>query len=128
LAQKSSLQKQYPKLFAVVLNHGYVDRECAPTRRAWLEKMQGEKFIPRLMQCWKQNVAVLVPDPAHSPKSTYEYHAQWLAVVNELNPAACRTVIDHWKIDHKKRRNLWLAIKKQKLPVEENKPKKLFAD
>jgi hypothetical protein len=126
LAQKSPLQKQYPKLFDHVLNHGYVDRECAPTRRAWLEKMQGEKLIPLLMKCWKQNIAMLVPDPARSSKSSYEDHAAWLAVVNELNPAACKAIIDHWKVDHKKRRNLWLALKAKKLPMEGSKPEKLF--
>jgi hypothetical protein len=126
LAQKSSLQKQYPKLFVHVLNHAYVDHECAPTRRAWLKKMQGEKFIPLLMKCWKQNIAMLVPDPARSSNSFYEDHAAWLEVVNELNPAACRAIIEHWKIDHKKRRNLWLALKAKKLPVEGSKPDKLF--
>jgi hypothetical protein len=126
LARKSSLSKQYPKLFAHVLNHGYIDRECAPTRRAWLDKMQGEKFIPLLMKSWKQNIAMLVPDPARSSKSSYEYHAAWLEVVNELNPVACRAIIDRWKVDHKKRRNLWLAIKAKKLPVEGSKPDKLF--
>jgi hypothetical protein len=90
------------------------------------EKMQGEKFIPLLMKCWQQNIAMLVPDPARSSKSSYEYHAAWLAVVNELNPAACRAIIGHWKVDHKKRRNLWLAIKAKKLPVEGSKPEKLF--
>jgi hypothetical protein len=116
LAQKSSLPKQYPKLFDLVLNDAYMDRQGAPARRAWLEKMQGEKFIPLLMKCWKQNVAALVPDPARSFKSTYEDHAAWLIVVNELNPKACRAIIDQWKVDHKRRKNLWLAIKAQGLP------------
>ncbi|MGH7495966.1 MAG: hypothetical protein ACREOO_26740 [bacterium] len=116
LAQESSLKKDYPKLFRFVLGDIYVNRESAPARRAWLEKMQGKKFIPRLMKCWTQNIAMLVPDPARAHQSAYQEHAEWLAVVNELNPTACRAMINKWRVDHKKRKNLWLAIKEQHLP------------
>jgi hypothetical protein len=117
LAQKSNLKKDFPKLFIFVLRDDYMNRANAPVRRAWLEKLQGEKFIPQLMSCWKQNVATLVPDPARAEKSNYQTQASWLVVVNELNPAACRAIIDKWKIDHKKRRNLWLALAAEHLQV-----------
>jgi hypothetical protein len=105
-------------LFDLVLKDAYVNRESAPTRRVWLEKMQGEKFIPLLMKCWQQNVQTLVPDPASpSSKSSYEYHARWLVVVNEINPAACRALIKSWQTEHHRRGNLWKAIKAVNLPV-----------
>lgn len=63
-------------------------------------------------------MTTLVPDPAQAHKSDYQVHASWLVVVNELNPDACRAIIDKWKIDHKKRRNLWMDLEAQHLPVQ----------
>jgi hypothetical protein len=47
-----------------------------------------------------------------------EDHALWLAVVKEHDTAACQKIVDQWKVEHKRRRNLWKVIRtKTKLPV-----------
>jgi len=81
------------------------------SRQAWLKKMHADQFIPLIIECWKQNVVKLLPDPSNAHKSVYEEHALWLAVVKEQNPSAYQKVIDKWKIDHKRRKNLWKAIR-----------------
>lgn len=116
LAHKSSLKKEYPKLFDIVLSHTFAGKETAKSRRAWLKRMNGQQFVPLLMECWKKNVGVLVPDPADAYKSRYDEHAQWLVVVRELNPKSYQTIINQWKVEHHRRRNLWAAINKLSLP------------
>ncbi len=87
------------------------------SRQAWLKKMHADQFIPLIIECWKQNVVKLLPDPSHAHKSVYEEHALWLAVVKEQNPLAYQKIIGKWKIDHKRRKNLWNAIRKLDLAV-----------
>jgi hypothetical protein len=88
-----------------------MEQENTKYRCAWLEKMNGQQFIPQLMECWKRNVGILVPDPSTAHRSRYNHHAQWMAVVKELNLASYQKIIDQWKIDHSRRKNLWAALK-----------------
>lgn len=111
LAQKSSLKKQYPTLFGHILDHAYVGKDTKEARCAWLEKMNGQQFIPKLMECWKKNIGVLVPDPADAYKARYDDHAQWMIVVNDLNPVTFRKIIAEWKTDYRRRKNLWAALR-----------------
>lgn len=50
LAPGSSLKKDYPKLFGSVLRDASEIREGVALRRAWLAKMEGAAFIPRLIE------------------------------------------------------------------------------
>jgi hypothetical protein len=52
----------------------------------------------------------MVPDPSKAIKSDYTNQARWLLAVHEINQQACREIIEQWKIDHKRRINLWKAI------------------
>ena len=69
------------------------------------------------MNFWKSNVVFLVPDPATAQKSDYREQAEWLVVVNELNPESCRDLIARWRVDHDRRRNLWKAIRETGLYI-----------
>jgi hypothetical protein len=126
LAPGSAFKKDCPKLFEYVLRHTAETREGVAIRRAWLEKMEGTTLIPQLMECWKENIPRLVPNPAQSYSSAYEEQARWLSVVDELNPTACSAIITQWRRDHKLKKNLWRALEKHKLWVAEKKPQSLF--
>jgi hypothetical protein len=117
LAQNSSLKKQYPTLFEYILDHAYVGKEIMESRCTWLEKMNGQQFIPQLMECWKKNIGALVPDPANAHKARYERYALWMVVVKDLNPATFQKIIDQWEIAHRRRRNLWAALREVRLVV-----------
>jgi uncharacterized protein (DUF1697 family) len=112
-----ALKKRHHNLYRIVSmgTSGY--KGSVASRQAWLKKMHADQFIPLIIECWKQNVVKLLPDPSHAHKSVYEEHALWLAVVKEQNPSAYQKVIDKWKIDHKRRKNLWKAIRKSNLAV-----------
>ncbi len=116
LADIYGLKKQYPNLYEVSKNaHRY--KGSIASRQAWLGKMQGDQFIPLVIECWKRNVMKLIPDPSHAHKSLYDEHALWLAVARELNPATCQKVIAQWKVNHARRKNLWEAIRNRDVPV-----------
>jgi hypothetical protein len=64
------------------------------------------------LHAFKKNAPDLVPDPALAHGSRYEEHAQWLRAVKEIDPVACRTIMDQWKAQHNRRRNLWDSLKR----------------
>ncbi len=112
-----ALKKRHHNLYRIVSMSTSGYKGSVVSRQAWLKKMHADQFIPLITECWKQNVVKLLPDPSHAHKSVYEEHALWLAVVKEQNPLAYQKVIDKWKIDHKRRKNLWEAIRKLDLAV-----------
>ena len=63
-----------------------------------------------LIQCWKNHISKIVPDPSTSYKSDYKPFANWLKVVKELNTADYNSLLDDWKVRHKSRRNLWKEL------------------
>lgn len=111
LTVDSAEKKNYPRFFQFVLWEHVFDPSLKNSRDAWLKKMDGHMFLPRLMESWKKNIGHLVPDPSTAQKSNYSMHASWMEVVKELNPSAFINIISRWKIDHARRKNLWAAIK-----------------
>jgi hypothetical protein len=58
-----------------------------------------------------------VPDPASGTGSNYDDYAEWLAVVFELDSTAYQRLVHAWAGPHARRRNLWLAITRKRLPL-----------
>ena len=113
LSSVTSLKKSHPHFAKLSLSEeDYGVKRCASARRGWLQKMGADSIVPSLIACVKKNALDLVPDPEHACGSHYEEHAQWLRTVKEIDPSACRTIIDRWKTQHKRRRNLWDSLKR----------------
>ncbi|NUM37414.1 MAG: hypothetical protein HUU50_22970, partial [Candidatus Brocadiae bacterium] len=110
LLKISGLQKEYPCLWNAIHNP-YRNQNADQIRMGWLQKMEGEKHFPALLESWKQNISKMVPDPAHS-SAHYEYHATWLAASRELNPPVFQKILNEWKVAYKRRKNLWQDLKK----------------
>jgi hypothetical protein len=108
---------KYRRLSEAICRAGEGGKELTASRRAWLKKAHADQLTPLVIQCWKNHVVHLVPDPAQAESSDYTRHARWLAALNELDPSACRTLINRWKEVHKRRRNLWKAIQEHGLPL-----------
>jgi hypothetical protein len=115
IAEFAPLAKQYPKLLQLIQSRESGRGELATSRRQWLTRLNGEQFAPVLMETWTQNIAVLVPDPATVEKANYSEHARWLDVCRELNPSAYQETLASWRVSHKRRRNLWVALQQQGL-------------
>ena len=73
--------------------------------------MEVERVSAMLVAFWKDNILAFVPNPSDAYSSQYSEHAEWVLAVEELNPTACSEIIRKWKIDHKRRRNLWKALR-----------------
>ena len=74
--------------------------------------------VAEVLEFWKRNAASLVPDPAQTRGSSYTDCAEWLAVVHELDRQAYIRILQDWSQRHRRRRNLWQALKERRLPLE----------
>lgn len=111
LIELRGLKKQYFHLLnAIKYNENY-NNEGIKSRQEWLKKKDGMKLLALLMNCWKNNIRRLVPDPGNSKGSYYESHALWLAAVKEINIKTFQKILVKWEKEHKRRKNLWEAIK-----------------
>jgi hypothetical protein len=113
LSYVTSIKTSHPR-FATLARSEEVQgfNRCAIVRRAWLKEMDARSIVLPLIACVKRNARSLVPDPEHAHGSRYDEHAQWLQAVKEIDPDAFRKVMDRWRIQHKRRRNLWDALKR----------------
>ncbi len=120
IMQISEMPKHYPHLFTYILS--------TPDEYPLLQKFRQDRLKDvlryqmeieeNLIECWRGNIATLVPNPAQARHSDYSQYAHWLLVVYELDPPTYYSVIEQWKIEHRKRRNLWYALEAVHLPLE----------
>jgi hypothetical protein len=87
------------------------------SRRRWVERLGVADLFPDVLEFWRRHAANLMPDPASATGSNYDDCADWLAAVFELDSAAYRQVVQAWAGPHARRRNLWLAITRKRLPL-----------
>lgn len=111
LAYIAPIKTRLQRLLAVVGRDPYLNKECSSSRRKWLKNMEVERVSAMLVAFWKDNILAFVPNPSDAYSSQYSEHAEWVLAVEELNPTACSEIIRKWKIDHKRRRNLWKALR-----------------
>jgi len=62
------------------------------------------------MAYWQAHLLNFVPGPEDAHKSDYTAHAQWLAALRELSPLNYETLLEEWRTEHHRRRNLWAAL------------------
>ena len=82
-------------------------------RRTWLKRLCAGELLPKGIQFWKRNVAQFVPDPEHSA-GDYRDCAEWPAVLRDFDPLACGKMLKQWKIEHRRRKNLWKILEHAK--------------
>ncbi len=78
--------------------------------------MNADRLIDPLVECWKKCAVHLVPDPSNVSKPDYTAHVLWLDVVREINRKVYQNLIEKWQTDHKRRTNLWKALRARGLP------------
>jgi hypothetical protein len=117
LPESSKLKKQYPTFFKIVLPEDSEASLLSKVRRKGLDKMNAGSCLSNAMDVWKDRLRHIVPDPAHSYKSDYTNHAQWMKALYELSRSAYDVVLAQWHGKHKRRRNLWRDMKSYRLPV-----------
>lgn len=118
LDQGSRLQKASAMLHRLLSGRSRDDTALGASRRRWLERLAGPDLFSEVLEFWRRNTARLVPDPAHVRHAHYDRCAEWLRALFELDPEACRKLVRGWTTRHRRRRNLWIALRKLDLPVD----------
>jgi hypothetical protein len=111
------LKRMAPTLHRLLANEGEHDPEGARARRDWVRRLRGTELFPEVIELWKRNAPSLVPDPARERGSRYGHCADWLQAILELDPQAYQRIVEAWAVAHKRRRNLWQALARRKLPL-----------
>jgi hypothetical protein len=109
------LKKQYPRFFDVVIKGRTTPSADSSSRQAYLKQYAASELPALVMNYWKKALRAIVPKPENVKKSNYTLHARWMTALRELAPQDYQTLLDQWKVDHQRRRNLWKAMAEQGL-------------
>jgi hypothetical protein len=113
LSEIDSRQKdQYPQFYAVVIRPGELKSPDQTSRRAYLKQYASDDLIYQVMGYWKAYLQNFVPRPESVEKADYTSHARWMVALRELVPQSYEVLLEKWRIDHHRRRNLWQAMAK----------------
>jgi len=115
----SKLKRASPALHALLSRGPEKKGKLAGSVRRWVRRLRGRDLLPEVLAFWKRNAALLVPDPAHAGGSDYTRCAEWLAVVLDLDPPTYTRILQDWSVRHRRRRNLWQALREKRLPLED---------
>lgn len=116
LEELYGLRETWPKLLGEICLGHDENRKLTQSRHTSLRQVNADRLIAPLVECWKKCAAHLVPAPADVRRADYTTHALWLDVVREINPEVYMNLIERWQIDHRRRTNLWKAIRARDLP------------
>jgi len=105
----------YPQFFQFVIAPQNLSTRDDVSRQAYVQQYVMDDVWDHVMAYWQGNLHYLVPKPEQAEKSIYTKHAQWMAALQELAPAAYTTLLKQWQVAHKRRINLWKAMAEQGL-------------
>jgi len=105
---------EYPVLEAM-LRQGCRLADC-PSRLEWLAQTDVPELTGHAVQFLRRNLPLLVPSPG-GMAGDYTLAAGWLAATREMVPEAAREILQHWRTEYKRRRNLWRDLRAYGLGV-----------
>jgi len=117
LDRASVLKETAPKLHQLLAVYANGRSRLVRSRRRCIERLQGPGLLSDVLAFWKQHALSLIPDPAHAHRSRYYHHAEWMAAMLDLDREVYTGIIDRWSADHRRRRNLWKALREEGLPL-----------
>ncbi|MBH8572284.1 hypothetical protein I8752_04380 [Nostocaceae cyanobacterium CENA369] len=100
-----------PKFHEVVIQPNQLSTPDAVSRRKYLQEYAPPDLWERVMAYWRANLHKFVPLPEASKSSDYTKNAQWMSALKELAPENYQSLLSQWKVQHKRRPNLWKAMK-----------------
>lgn len=113
LSEIDSRQKeQYPQFYALVIRPGELKSSDQVSRLAYLKQAASDDLMYQVMGYWKAYLQNFVPRPENVEKADYTAHARWMVALRELAPQSYEALLEKWRVDHHRRRNLWQAMAK----------------
>lgn len=113
----ASLGRASPTLHRLLSTRSHGKPTVTASRRRWVARLGVADLFPEVLEFWRRHAASLVPDPARAAGSNYDDCAEWLAAVFELDSTAYQRLVHAWAGSHARRKNLWLAITRKRLPL-----------
>ncbi|YAF99067.1 MAG: hypothetical protein AB3A66_29170 (plasmid) [Nodularia sp. CChRGM 3473] len=101
----------YPKFYEVVIQSNQISTPDDISRRMYLQEYAPPDLWERVIAYWQANLHNFVPKPEMSQNSDYTKNAQWMLALKELAPKNYDSLLSQWKIQHKRRPNLWKAMR-----------------
>jgi len=109
-ATRGKAQNPYPKFSAVAIRPQELSTPDDKARQRYLQQFAPADLWERVIDYRQQHLHHYIPNPAQVTNGAYESHAQWLTAFKELAPARFTTLLDQWRGEHHRRRNLWKAL------------------
>ncbi|WP_242056491.1 MULTISPECIES: hypothetical protein [unclassified Nostoc] len=100
-----------PKFHEIVIQPNQLSTPDEVSRRKYLQEYAPPDLWERVMAYWQANLHNFVPLPEASKSSDYTKNAQWMSALKELAPENYDSLLSHWKVQHKRRPNLWKAMR-----------------
>jgi hypothetical protein len=100
----------YAIFYRFVIEPGDLSASDDTSRQAYLKQYASDDIREQVMACWQAHLQDWMPKPEMAQQSDYTVHAQWMAALQELVPHAYETLLEQWRVDHRRRRNLWRAM------------------
>jgi hypothetical protein len=104
-------QSGYPQFYLVVIHPKGFSTQSDESRREYLKASVPDNLFDLVMNYWKVNLHQFMPKPESVQNGEYSKHAQWMVALKELSPQDYETLLAQWKVAHKRRINLWKAMK-----------------
>jgi hypothetical protein len=105
----------YPQFYQAVVRPDELSSPDHTSRQAYLKQYAAGDLLDRVMAYWKTHLQNFVPRPEAVHKSDYIQHAQWMAALRELAPRSYEDLLNRWRVEHQRRRNLWEAMSRMGL-------------
>lgn len=107
---RGKAQNPYPKFYAVAIRPQELATPDAGARQRYLQQCAPADLWERVISHWQQQLHHYIPNPGQVSNGAYESQAQWLVALKELAPSRFTTLLDQWRGEHHRRRNLWKAL------------------
>ena len=101
----------YPQFDIVVIRPQEFSTQSDESRREYLKASAPDNLFDLVVNYWKVHLHQFVPKPESVQNAEYTKHAQWIIALKELSPVDYETLLAQWKVAHKRRINLWKAMK-----------------
>ncbi|MEM6403206.1 MAG: hypothetical protein AAF757_23745 [Cyanobacteria bacterium P01_D01_bin.116] len=107
----------YLRFYRVVIQPQTLSSPDDESRQTYLQQYSPSDLWERILTYWREQLYQFIPQPELAQKSDYTQHAQWMTALKELNPNNYETLLQQWKVDHRRRSNLWKAMREAGLEL-----------
>ncbi|MEO1560020.1 MAG: hypothetical protein AAFS12_10475 [Cyanobacteria bacterium J06632_19] len=114
---RNQTQNLYPRFYRVVIQPEKLSSADDESRQTYLQQYAPSDLWERVLTYWREQLHKFIPQPELAQKSDYTQHAQWMTALKELNSNNYETLLQQWKVDHRRRSNLWKAMREAGLEL-----------